>query len=384
MSEREIPSFKLYFPARDIDQLKIDVEKILRSGMLTLGTYTKKFEDEFAKLSHVENAVAVSSGTSALEIALRCLNVNDGNEVLVPTNTFSATAAAVFFAGGKPKLTDIDPESLCIDAENVQKNITPKTKGVVAVHVGGLICPEIKAIRDLCESHRMFLIEDAAHAHGSTIDGQPAGSLSDVGCFSFYPTKIMTTGEGGMITTNNDDIARKARILRDQGKESFNSNTIIELGYNWRMNEVSAALGLLQLKRLSEIIKTRVKIAKYYDQKLSRANGIRPLKASANTVNNYYKYVALLDEEIEREAFKQKVKERGVKCAGEVYWPPLHLQPLYRRLLGTENGSFPLAEAVCRRMVCLPIYTQMSQGEAEYVVEKVGEVLSEVEEDENC
>jgi perosamine synthetase len=376
--KREIPPMKPYFPPEDIDQIKVDVEQILRSGMLTLGTYTKDFENEFAKLHKVQNAVAVNSGTSALEIALRCLGVKGGDEVLVPTNTFSATAAAVFFAGGKPRFTDVDSESLCVNVENVENNITRKTRGVIVVHIGGLICPEIDSIRKTCESHHLFLVEDAAHAHGSAIDGRPAGSLGDVGCFSFYPTKVMTTGEGGMITTNNEETVEKARILRDQGKESFYSGTIVELGYNWRMDEFSAAIGLLQLKRLPEIIERRNKIAEYYDHKLSQLSGIKPLKAQSNIVSNYYKYIALLEHGIDREAVKQKLKERGVRCGGEVYWPPLHLQPLYQRLLNTKEGDFPVAEDACKRMICLPMYTQMTRGEAEYVVDKVCEVLSDV------
>jgi len=375
MNERKIPPVKPYFPANDIEQLKVNIEDILRSGMLTSWTYTKKFEEEFAKLCRVKHAVAVGSGTSALEIALRCLCVKNGDEVLVPTNTFTATAAAVFFAGGKPVLTDIDPESLCIDAENVRKSITQRTKGIIVVHVGGMICPELKSVKEICESHGIFLIEDAAHAHGSSIDGQPAGSLGDVGCFSFYPTKVMTTGEGGMITTNSDDVTRKAMILRDQGKESFHSSRIVELGYNWRMTEISAAMGLLQLKGLPKMIENRNKLASYYDRKLSQLTEIKPLKVPSNIVTNYYKYVALLSGGIDRDGFKEELKKGGVRCGGEVYWPPLHLQPIYQKLLGTGKGSLPMAENVCRRMVCLPMYTQMTQDEAEYVMERVYNVI---------
>ena len=375
MKKREIPPVKPYFPTKDINHLKADIEDILRSGMLTSWTYTKKFEDMFAKSCHVKHAVAVSSGTSALEITLRCLGVKNSDEVLVPTNTFTATAAAVFFAGAKPVLTDINSESLCIDVENVQRNITRKTKGIIAVHIGGLVCPEMRALKETCENRGMFLVEDAAHAHGSSIDGQPAGSLGDVGCFSFYPTKVMTTGEGGMITTNSDDVARKARILRDQGKESFYSSRIVELGYNWRMSEISAALGLLQLKRLPKMVENRNKLASYYDRELSQLTEITPLKVPSNIVTNYYKYIALLDGGIDRDVFKGELRKRGVKCGGEVYWPPLHLQPVYKRLLGSEKGSFPVAEDICRRMVCPPIFGQMTQDEAEYVIEKIHDVL---------
>jgi dTDP-4-amino-4,6-dideoxygalactose transaminase len=184
----------------------------------------------------------------------------------------------------------------------------------------------------------------------------------------------MTTGEGGMITTNDPKIAEKAAIFRDQGKESFSSNTIVEVGYNWRMNEISAAIGLSQLRRLPEFIRRRNEIAKYFDQELSRISGIKPLNIPRNALSNYYKYVAFLSQEIPRDSFKQKLREKGVKLSGEVYWPPLHMQPVYGRLLKVKEGDFPATEDACRRMICLPVYSQMTMNEAQYVIEKIKEV----------
>lgn len=376
MSFKEIPPAKPYFPKEDIASIKEEVGKILNSGMLTLGEYTRRFETEYAKLCNVKRAVAVNSGTSALEIALRSCGLKQGDSVLVPTNTFSATAAVVFSAGGRPVFTDIDAESLCIDSRNVQKHLTNKTKGVIAVHIGGLVCPEIKAIKDICEDKRLFLIEDAAHAQGSLLDNNPAGSFGDAGCFSFYPTKIITTGEGGIITTNSEDIAGKAVVLRDQGKESFSSNIIIDLGYNWRMIEISAAIGLTQLRRLPEFIKRRNEIAAFFDRELSKTKCLKPLKIPRNALSNYYKYMALVSPEFSRDDLKQKLREKGVRPSGEVYWPPLHMQPIYKRLLKVEEGDFPVAEDVCRRMICLPIYSQMTMDEAKYVIDKVKESTS--------
>ncbi|MEM0085036.1 MAG: DegT/DnrJ/EryC1/StrS family aminotransferase [Candidatus Methanomethylicia archaeon] len=375
---KSIPPAKPYFTPEDIEELKGHLEKILNSGMLTLHNYTKEFEDRFAKMCNTKYGIAVNSGTAALEIALRAMNLNPSDEVLVPTNTFSATAAAVIFAGGKPVLTDINPKTLCMGVNDVLEKLTEKTRGVIVVHVGGLICPEIKQIREICKDHKLFLIEDAAHAHGSKIDGECAGSLGDVGAFSFYPTKVMTTGEGGMITTDDEEIANKAKILRDQGKESFASNIIVELGYNWRMNEISAAIGIVQLKRLNEIIMKRNLIAKIYDEAFSKMSEAKPLKTPSNILNNYYKYIVILDKNIEREKLKAKLRDKGVRCGGEVYWPPLHMQPIYQKLLGTRQGDFPNAEDVCKRMICPPIYSGMSIEEAEYVVEKFREVLGEI------
>lgn len=378
MSLRAIPSVKLFFPQKDIEQIKEDVKRILESGMLTLGEYMRRFEVEYAKLCDVRHAVSVNSGTSALEIALRVLGLKSGDEVLVPTNTFTATASAVCFSGGKPIFTDINPDTLCMDVENVQTYLTQKTKGVIVVHIGGLICPDVQAIKQVCNDHHLFLIEDAAHAHGSSINGQSAGSLGDVGCFSFYPTKVITTGEGGMITTNNEEVAKNAKVLRDQGKEDFHSSAIIQLGYNWRLPEISAAIGLTQLKRLPEIIEMRNNVARHYDEELNRLSGIVPLRKPSNIVHNYYKYVAFLDQDIDRDELKRKLRGKGVNCGGEVYWPPLHMQPVYKRLLGTKEGDFPIAEDVCKRMICLPIYAQMSEKDAEYVTDKLKEALSEI------
>jgi len=373
-----VPPVKPYFLEGDIEKIKADIEKILQSGMLTLHIFTKEFENQFAKLCNVKNSIAVNSGTSALEISLRALNVKASDEVLVPTNTFTATAATVIFAGAKLKLTDINPETLCLDLDNVQKNVTSKTKAVIAVHIGGLICPEIEEIREFCRERKIFLVEDAAHAHGSKINQKTAGSLGDSGCFSFYPTKVMTTGEGGMITTNSDEIAEKARILRDQGKENFNSSIVVELGYNWRMPEISAAIGLAQIKRLPEIIEKRNMIARYYDEALKDIEGIKTSVTPPNILNNYYKYVVFLEDGLDREKVKDKLRAEGVKCSGEVYWPPLHLQPIYKKLLGTKEGDFPYAEDACKRMLCLPLYAQMTIEDAKYVVDKLRKTMCEI------
>ena len=374
-----VPPVKPYFPQEDIEQIKADTETILKSGMLTLGGYTKRFEEEYAKLHGTKYAVAVSSGTSAIEVALRAIGLQAGDEVIVPTNTFTATAAAVVFAGGKPVLADIDPDTLALNLETVTPKLTGRTKGIIMVHIGGLVSPDTLQLAEAAKRNGLFFLEDAAHAHGSSYGGFRAGKFGDAGAFSFYPTKVMTTGEGGMVTTDSDAIAEKCRVLRDQGKESFNSNTIVELGYNWRMNEISAAIGLTQLKRLEWMIEERNDIAEIYDEGLDDVDGIRTQMRFDDVVNNYYKYTAFLDKGIDRETFKAKLREKGVKCGGEVYSPPLHLQPIYQRLLGVKAGDFPVAEDVCSRMVELPMFTSLKHEEAEYVVASVRSVLEEME-----
>jgi len=372
---RNVPPLRLYFLPEDIESIKIDVEKILSSGMLTMGEYTKKFEEDYASYHGMKYGVAVNSGTSALEIVLRSLRLR-GWEVIVPTNTFTATAASIVFAGGKPVFTDVQASSLCIGEEDVKGAITNKTKAVMVVHIGGLICPDIRAIKEICEDKKIALVEDAAHAQGCKAFGRFAGSFGTAGCFSFYPTKVMTTAEGGIITTDDQEVVEKARVLRDQGKESFNSNIIVELGYNWRLNEISAAIGLSQLKRLPEIIEKRNIVARLYDRELSNFERVELIEVPEGFVHNYYKYTILLRKGIDRDGFKKRMREKGVRCGGEVYWPPLHMQPAYRKLLGVKEGDFPVAEDVCARMVELPIYADMPKEDAEYVINTLKEELS--------
>jgi dTDP-4-amino-4,6-dideoxygalactose transaminase len=376
MSLSLVPPAKPYFPSSDIEEMKGHLEKILASGQLTLGEYTKHFEQQFAALVGVRHAIAVSSGTSALEIALRAQDLRARDEVILPTNTFGATCAAVIFAGGKPVITDISPTSMTIDADMVRRAISPKTKGVIAVHIGGLICPQIESIREICEERDLFLIEDAAHAHGSKIHGKEAGSLGSAGCFSFYPTKVITSGEGGMITTDSDDVRAIAEILRDQGKENYSSNRIVKLGFNWRMPEICAALGAVQLRRLDEFIERRNAIARIYDEGFG-ALKLQRVLTPADQVNNYYKYSFFLPMTVERDKFKTICRERGVAYGGEVYWPPLHLQPAFADFID-KRVRFDVTNELGKRMVNPPMFSQMTHEQAQRVMETTREVLSDL------
>lgn len=374
--ERKIAPAKPYIPNEDMTALLSEFKKTLESGRLTLGPYGKRFEKAFSKYIGTQFAIAVSSGTSALEIVLRSLGLKEGNEVIVPTNTFIATPNAVLFAGGKPVFADVSPKTLCLEPESLMEKISQRTRGIITVHIGGIVCPHMKELREICKDHGLFLLEDAAHAHGSSLNGKKAGNLGDVACFSFYPTKIITAAEGGMITTHNKDLSEKAMVLRDQGKASFLENQIVELGYNWRMSELHAIIGLYQLKRLEEFIERRNKIAQKYDDGLRKIDGIEPLKIPQGIRSNYYKYIAFLAPEINRNELKERLKKHGVTLSGEVYDPPCHLQPLYKRLSGFKGGEYPNAEEIAKRHICLPLYSQMTDEEAQYVLESLKEALS--------
>ena len=370
----KIPAAKIYFPEEDRKELLTQIDGILGSGQLTLGKYTKEFEKMFAEYVGTKYAIAVNSGTSALEIPLRALDVG-GHSVIVPTNTFFATPASVIHAGGEVIFAGVT-ENLCIDPESVKENIREDTKGIIVVHIGGIIPPQIKEIQEICEDHGLFLIEDAAHAHGSTLDEKMAGGFGDAAAFSFYPTKVMTSGEGGMITTDNDEIYKRALVFRDQGKAGFYGNVHTEMGYNWRLSEVHAAIGLSQFARLEEFIGDRRGAAKIYDEELKEISGVTPIKTPPNTESNYYKYMAMLDEGIDRTAIKKELREKyGVSLSGEVYELPCHLQPVFKDLYGFKEGDFPVAEDVCKRQICLPVFATMTEEQAKYVIDSLKEVL---------
>ena len=373
----KVPAARLVFSDDDRAAVLSMVDEALRTGSLTLGPYTRELEEGFRTRHDAPHAVAVSSGTSALEIIFRTLAV-EGREVVVPANTFFATAAAVIHAGGIPRFADVAPDTLALSAATVEAAVTDDTAGVVLVHVGGLISPETETIRDLCDRRGIFLVEDAAHAHGSSLDGRPAGSFGVAGAFSFYPTKVMTTGEGGMIVTADDRIRDDAIIYRDQGKAGFLGGDHVRMGYAWRMSELHAAVGVVQLRRLDEFIKIRREVAAQYDEVLAGIEGIDPLIVPSRAKTNYYKYIAMLAPDIDRQEVKVTLRdEHGVSLSGEVYASPLHHQPVFA---GVHGGSLPVAEDVCRRHVCLPIHSDMTHEEVAHVLTSVGAVLSGVRE----
>lgn len=372
----QIPAARIYFPEEDRKELLRQIDGILQSGQLILGRYTREFEEKFAQYVGTKYAIAVSSGTSALEIILRGLDIG-GSTVIVPTNTFFATPASVVHAGGKVIFADAT-DNLCLDPKSLRDTISKDTKAVILVHIGGLVPPQIKEIQQICEERNLYLIEDAAHAHGSTFNNKKAGSFGIAAAFSFYPTKVITSGEGGMITTDDENVYNRALVFRDQGKAGFLGNVHTEMGYNWRMSEIHAAIGLSQFARLEEFISDRRRVAQIYDEQLAQLSGITSLKIPSEVKSNYYKYVALLDEGIDRACFKKELKDRfEVGLSGEVYELPCHLQPVLKELYGFKGGELPTAEDLCNRHICLPVFAQMTDEQASYVVNALREAIVE-------
>jgi len=370
---RFVPPARVDFNAEDRAWIAERLQEVLATGRLTLGKYGEEFEKNFAAFCGVKHALAVNSGTSALEIVLRSLDVK-GKDVIVPTNTFFATAAAVVHAGARPVLVDADPDWFAVRPEDVEKSLTPNTAGIVVVHIGGIVSPRMFDLQALAARRGLWLVEDAAHAHGSHYKGVMGGAFGLANGFSFYPTKVMTSGEGGMITTNNDKIAEEARIYRDQGKAGFFTNSHIRMGYNWRLSEPHAIIGVRHLTRLPEMLADRRKTARIFDEELSNFKRLKPVLAPEGGESNYYKYMAILDEPpADRKELKKLLKEKyGLGLAGEVYEDPLHKQPVFEEF---ANGPLPVSEDLCARHICLPIYTGMTEEEAMQVVKALREVI---------
>ena len=351
------------------------VDSALASGTLTIGPLTSRFEEAFAAAHAGGFAVGTNSGTSALEIVLRCLGV-EGSEVVVPANTFYATAAAVLHAGGRPRFADVDPATLSLSASSVEEALTPGVSAVIHVHIGGAISPEIEAIRALCEERGVALVEDAAHAHGSRLQGRPAGTWSRAATFSFYPTKVLASAEGGLILTPDPELRDEARVYRDQGKASFLEGGHVRLGSAWRMSELQAAVALVHLSRLDDFLAVRRAVAARYDEALKECPGITALVPSEGSESNYYKYVAVLGEGIDRGRFKAMMREEfGVGMSGEVYATPLHVEPVFK---GIADRPLPVAEDLCARHVCLPVHSDMTIAEVDQVIEGITSTVNKL------
>lgn len=371
---QEILSAMPYFPENSLTAILDDIKNCLKSGRLTDGPYLKEFEHSFAEFNHTTHAIGVNSGTASLEVALRHYNVKN-REVIAPTNTFISTPNAVIFAGGKPILADMDAETLCINPEDVKKKITSKTAGIIVVHIAGLICPQINELKKMCNDEGLFLLEDASHAHGAMIDDKMAGTIGDVGCFSLYPTKVMTSCEGGMIITNNTDLAENAQCMRNCGQTK--QKEVVMLGHNWRLSEIAAIVGKHQLENLPNFINKRNEIARYYEKKLKDNDYLTFLKKPQNFRHSYYKFPVKISDKIDREKLSSKLKtEYGIET-GSVYYPPCHLQPYYLERI-TQKGNFPIAESVLKKILCLPIHAGLTNENLEYITKALVACINEL------
>ncbi len=345
------------------------VTEVLRSGMIVQGERVAEFEKRFSEFTGVDHAIAVSNGTAALDVALKAAGIGEGDEVITTPFTFIATSNAILFQGAKPVFVDIDEDTYNINPESILEKITPKTKAVLGVHLFGHPF-DVKSVHEICEDHDILLIEDSAQAHGAEYRGKKAGSFG-IGCFSFYATKNMTTSEGGMITCNDDRIAKRCRLLRSHGEERKYEHVI--LGFNMRMTDIQAAIGLVQLERLEWMNEQRRKNAEFYRKRIT-ISGLRKPVEKEYAKHVYHQYVLLVEDDfpISRNELSEYLSKKGIGNA--IHYPkPVYLQPFYRKL-GFVEGLCPSAEYVAERIISIPVHPLLSKSELEYIASTINEV----------
>ena len=365
-----ISTARSYFPPEDIEAFQRQAEQILK-GRVSMGHWVQKFQQAAAKAHGTRYAFATNSCTSALEVSLLACGVKPGDQVIVPVQTFIATGMAVHNVGATPVFADIRRETLCLDPNELERLATNHVKAVILVHFGGAITPDVVQIQEVCRKHGWALIEDAAHAPGAKFNGRPAGSFGLTACFSYYPTKLLTTGEGGMIVTNDDQVAEICRSyqLRGQDVDLPGEQFARPYGRNIRVPELSALLGVLQYGRLEEFVRRRRSVAAIYDGMLAEEPSIHSPSFPAECFHNYWLYTTILPPLADREAIKQRCKDEWQIDVDWSYFPPLHLMPVFRHLYATAPGDLPVAEDVLARIIGLPIHPLISEADARCVAE---------------
>ncbi|MCD6222086.1 MAG: DegT/DnrJ/EryC1/StrS family aminotransferase [Thermoplasmata archaeon] len=351
------------------EEIKNAAMKVIESRRYVKGEQAREFEKEFAKFSGAKYGVATNSGTSALHVAMLSVGIERGDEVIVPSHTFIATVSPLLHIGAKPVFAEIDEKTYTMDVNDVRKKITKKTKAIIPVHLYGQPA-DMDAIKEIADEYGLIIIEDACQAHGAEYKGRRAGSIGNIAAFSFFPSKNLTVaGDGGMIVTNNEEYALKAAALRDQGRVAGKKYEHDYVGFNYRMSEILAAIGRVQLKHLPEWIEGRRRVARLYNELLADLDIILPFeKEWAKHV--YHLYVI---RHPERDKLKEFLKEKGI--ATGIHYPiPVHMQPAIKNIL-KEEYKLPVTEKVAKEVLSLPIYPWMEEEKVEYVANAIKEWL---------
>ncbi|MCK4393527.1 DegT/DnrJ/EryC1/StrS family aminotransferase [Candidatus Bipolaricaulota bacterium] len=382
----------------DITEREIEaVVAVLRTPQLALGPKLKEFEDAIAEYSGVRYAVAVNSGTSALHLIIRALGIGAGDEVITTPFSFISSSNCILFERAKPVFVDIDSRTLNLAPERIEEAVTPCTKAILAVDVFGHPA-DWPVLERVAQKRNLLLIEDSAEALGSEYSSpesevqspgsesqdnaarsgwKKAGSFGNAGVFAFYPNKQITTGEGGMVLTDDEEIARLCRSLRNQGRGEGDEWLAHErLGYNYRISDINCALGIAQLARINEILEKREQVAQMYNERLKGIDGVAIPYVSPDVKIGWFVYVIRLSDQYTREdrdQILQKLKQRGIGCGN--YFQPIHLQPFYRKMFGYKEGDFPITEHIASRTIALPFYNKLTEGEVDYVVESLAEIV---------
>lgn len=379
----DIPFHKPYITEDEITE----VLDSLRSGWLTMGPKTIEFENRFKEYIGSRNAISTNSCTACLHLALKTINLKERDEVIIPNITFTATAEVVTYFNAIPILVDVEEDTLNMDVSRIEEKITNKTKAIIPVHFGGQPC-DLKEIRDIAEKYNLFVIEDAAHALPAFYKAQKIGITGDITCFSFYATKTLSAGEGGMITTENDEWAERMRILRLHGisRDAWKRYTeegswyyeVIEAGYKYNMTDLHAAVGMAQLKKIEEMWRKRKEIARRYTEAFNMIGEIAVPFMKNDRESAWHLYVIRLKLEmlkIKRDQFIEELKKKGIGTS--VHFIPLHMHPYYRENFHYRSEDFPASEKLCKRIISLPIYPSMTEKDTDRVINSVIDIISQ-------
>jgi perosamine synthetase len=359
--------------------------EVIRSGWLTMGPKTIEFEQKFASYVGAKHAMGVSSCTAALHLALDSIGLKQGDEVLVPTTTFTSTAEVVCYFKAKPVLVDVDAVSLCMDPADAERRITQKTRAVIPVHYAGQPC-NMDAVSDMAKRHGLRVIEDAAHALPSSYHGVRIGAISELTAFSFYATKTLTTGEGGMVTTDNDDLATRIRMMRLHGigRDAWKRYSaegswfyeVLDTGFKYNLTDIQSAIGIVQLAKCDRMRAARREVATRYTKEFAKERALQVPTVDDNCVSAWHLYPLRLNLDeltITRSEMIEKLKAHGIGTS--VHFIPLHMQPYYRNAYGYRAEEFPVASKQYQRYLSLPIFPGMTSSQVDYVIESVLEII---------
>lgn len=381
MDTKPLYRAKPFFPEEDHPYILNTWKEILDTGMFIQGKYVSEFENLFATYCGTKYAIATNSGATALEVALRATGIT-GKKFLVPTQTFVASVSAIIRSNNIPVITDIDPITQCLSLDIIKNNLDKDVVGIMWVHMAGLISPDYNQIKLFCQENNLVLLEDASHAVGASINGIKAGNLGLAGCFSLFATKIITSGEGGMITTNDLDFAEKCRILRNHGCVR-NEPLVPGLDFgvtctyassNYRMPEMAAAVGITQIKRVDSFVERRNEIANKYKELLDSTK-VNILDVPANITMTWWQYIVVLPESYtlqdRTEVCRKLLEDYNIPTAN-AYWPACHEQPAFIEFV---TGSYPNADSLLHRHIALPMYYEMTDLQVEYVCNAINNIL---------
>lgn len=368
-----------YIPMSMLDLDESDIQavvEVLRSNRLALGPKINEFENFIARYIGVKNAIAVSSGTAALHLIVRALGIGPEDEVLVPSFTFISSVNSILYEGAKPIFVDIEPETYNLDPWDIERKITSRTKAIMAVDIFGHP-GEWDEINRIAEKYSLKIIDDSCEALGAEYKGKKLGNFGDAAAFAFYPNKQMTTGEGGIIVTNNREIAHLCISMRNQGRGEMGAWLKHErLGYNYRMDEMSAALGISQLKRLETFLEKRENVANMYTKRLRKVDLIRAPLVKNHVKISWFVYVITLNEGLHRDLIMERLEQQGIPT--RAYFSPVHLQPYIRVLLGTKEGDLPVTERISRQTIALPFHNNLKEEQINYVCNSLDEIISKI------